>query len=75
MSGPLADDVRGNWPEPDGRPELNPAALVADVIELLRGRGLDVNTTISPTALFAASDLLRSLGVRPATAPWQTPSD
>lgn len=61
ISGPSTD-------APTPRPEYNPNALVLDVAELLRAKGID--TVLDPvTAQAAAADLLRAFGVTPATAP------
>jgi hypothetical protein len=71
MSGPTADDVRSIWPRPE-QPEFNPAYLVVAVVRLLeRGHEIAVRpgSQTSPTAIAAAADLLRALGVKPASAP------
>lgn len=55
----------------DARPEYNPAALVGDVQAVLIAAGIPIDLTTSRlnVAVHAAADLLRALGVRPATAP------
>jgi hypothetical protein len=50
----------------------NPRALVGDVVALLTRAGVAVPLPGSATAVLAAADLLRALGVRPATAPEAT---
>lgn len=54
------------------RPAFNPGRLVLDVMELL-GRHYGIETIVESTAagpaVNAAADLLRALGVTPATAP------
>lgn len=53
------------------RPEYSPSKLVVDVVALLTSEGLSVPLVgeRASTAMIAAADLLRALGVQPATAP------
>lgn len=66
----MSDDVR-----PTRRvghlPQMNPAILVLDVQQLLAARGIPVLIDMGSanTAICAAADLLRALGVSPAAAP------
>lgn len=67
ISGPMSDAPEAR----DGRPEYSPAAVVLDVCAALRraGIGIEPGPNIMYTASLVAADLLRSLGVRPVSAP------
>lgn len=57
---------------PDTRPQFNPSRLVMLVMETLGARfgvGCTVDSVTVGTAVNAAADLLRALGVAPTTAP------
>lgn len=65
ISGPMID------PAEDARPEFSPHAAVFQLIDVLAAAGIVVrpNAPMIHTAALAAGDLLRALGVRPASAP------
>ena len=73
--GHAAGNSGPGWPvnseTEDTRPAYSPNALVWDVIDVLARVG--IRPELSPSQLhvarLAAADLLRALGVRPATAP------
>ena len=72
MSGPCTDgpDVEINAPEP--RAAFNPAYLVHEVRRLLAAHDIpteDLTDTQLYAATIVAGDLLRALGVNPASAP------
>lgn len=56
---------------PDNRPAFNPAFLVHEVERILREHRVPIEVSASRrnVAEIAAGDLLRALGVRPASAP------
>lgn len=77
---PIDPDERDN-PQPGGgwisgamqdpRPEYSPHAAVFQLIDVLAAAGIVIRPTapMIHVAALAAGDLLRALGVRPATAP------
>lgn len=64
ISGPM---VGGE----DNRPEYSPTALVFEIVDVLAAAGITANPGPASVHLasIAAADLLRALGVKPATAP------
>lgn len=64
----------GGWMA-DTRPEYSPTALVFEIMDVLAAAGIKANTGPASVhvASMAAADLLRALGVKPATAPQRRP--
>ena len=56
-------------------PRYSPTTLVMDVQRLLRESGIAtlIDLGNANTAIYAAADLLRALGVAPASVPLQVP--
>jgi hypothetical protein len=79
LSGPMIGEPSNvQWPadipvkvEPaDTRPEYNPAVLLENAVEALARVGIRVDLEHRrQVAVTAAADLLRALGVKPASAP------
>jgi hypothetical protein len=69
--GGLVSDPASGAMGADTRPEFNPAFLVHEVERLLREHRVpvDLDPARRPVAEIAAADLLRALGVAPASAP------
>ena len=71
--GPLGSEIEVGLARhaADTRPEYSPSALVLDVQAALAAAGVTINPAPSQlhVASLAAADLLRALGVKPATVP------
>jgi len=71
VSGVVTSDVPDRPSAP--LPAYNPSLLVLEVVEILGRNGITVIVDLgnSNTAIHAAADLLRAVGVRPESAPWR----